>query len=60
LRITLRMSPTAVSNTTNEHLRILEAVRSGNPDRAEAEMRSHILGTDVASLLPGLAADAAE
>ncbi len=51
LRITLRMSPTAISNTVREHTDVLEAVRSGDPDRAEAAMRQHILDSDIADLL---------
>lgn len=51
LRITLRMSPTAISNTVREHSDVLEAVRSGDPGRAERAMRRHILESDIADLL---------
>ena len=51
LRITLRMSPTAISNTVREHTDVLEAVRSGDPDRAEKAMRQHILDSDISELL---------
>ncbi|MBO6640343.1 MAG: GntR family transcriptional regulator [Roseitalea sp.] len=51
LRITLRMSPTAISNTVREHAEVLEAVRSGDPDVAESAMRKHILDSDIAELL---------
>ena len=54
LRITLGHSATATANTTDEHRRVLAAVRTGNPDVAEAEMRAHVLATDVTTLLPGL------
>jgi len=52
LRITLRMSPTATSNTTREHREVLDQVSGGDPDVAEAGMRAHILATDVEKLLP--------
>lgn len=53
LRITLRMSPTAISNTVREHSEVLEAIRSGEPDTAEQAMRNHILESDIADLLEG-------
>lgn len=53
LRITLRMSPTAISNTVREHQEVLDAIRSGDPDIAERAMRKHILDSDIAELVGG-------
>ncbi|WP_306118244.1 MULTISPECIES: GntR family transcriptional regulator [unclassified Roseitalea] len=53
LRITLRMSPTAISNTVREHTDVLDSVRSGDADRAECTMRQHILDSDIAELIGG-------
>lgn len=52
LRMTLKVSSTAVQNTTAEHSELLDAIRSGDPDTAEAAMRNHVLRTDVEALLP--------
>ncbi len=55
LRMTLKVSSTAVQNTTAEHSELLEAIRSGNPDVAETAMRNHILRIDVTELVPNSA-----
>jgi DNA-binding GntR family transcriptional regulator len=50
LRMTLRVSSTALGNTTREHADVIEQVRSRDPDVAEAGMREHILRIDVEEL----------
>ncbi|WP_299790559.1 GntR family transcriptional regulator [uncultured Marivita sp.] len=52
LRLNLRAGLTAFANTTDEHSELLDAVRSGEPDRAEDEMRRHILRFDVREIFP--------
>lgn len=52
LRLTLKVSSTAMQNTTDEHREVLEQIRSGDPDVAEAGMRAHILRIDVGALVP--------
>lgn len=52
LRLTLRVSSTALQNTTQEHQEVLDHIRSGDPDIAEAGMREHILRIDVEALVP--------
>lgn len=52
LRMTLRVSSTAVQNTTAEHTEVLETIRTRDPDAAEAGMRRHILRIDVEALSP--------
>ena len=52
LRMTLKVSSTAVQNTTAEHTELLSAIRSGDPDNAEAAMRNHVLRIDVEALVP--------
>ncbi|MGP1395544.1 MAG: GntR family transcriptional regulator [Inquilinaceae bacterium] len=51
LRMTLKVSSTAVQNTTAEHTELLQEVRSGDPETAEAGMRNHVLRIDVESLV---------
>ncbi len=51
LRMTLRVSSTAMQNTTLEHREVLDQIRSGDPDVAEAGMRKHILRIDVDALV---------
>lgn len=51
LRLNLNIGATAIVNTTREHRDLLEAVRSGDPDRAEAEMRRHILRFNVRDIV---------
>ena len=51
LRMTLKVSTTAVQNTTAEHGELLAAIRSQDPDRAEEAMRRHVLRTDVEELV---------
>lgn len=53
LRMTLKVSSTAVKNTTAEHRELLSAIRAGDPDTAEAAMRKHVLRTDVEELALG-------
>ncbi|MDJ1009267.1 MAG: GntR family transcriptional regulator [Paracoccaceae bacterium] len=53
LRMTLKVSSTAVQNTTAEHLELLSAIRSGDPETAERAMREHVLRTNVEELVPG-------
>ena len=60
LRLTLRMSPTAFANTTDEHAILLTVVERKNPDLADTAMRSHILATDILNLLPSVAGALAE
>lgn len=55
LRMTLKVSSTAVQNTTSEHQELLSAIRSGDPDTAERAMRRHVLRTDVEELARGVA-----
>ena len=50
LRMTLRVSSTAIRNTTSEHAEVIEQIRSRDPDAAEAGMREHILRVDVEEL----------
>lgn len=57
LRMTILRSPTAQTETLAEHGAILEALEGRDPDRCEALMRAHVLGTDVLKLLPGAAED---
>jgi len=52
LRMTLKVSSTAVRNTTAEHAELLAAIRSGDPRTAETAMRDHILRIDVEALAP--------
>ncbi|MCL4186471.1 MAG: GntR family transcriptional regulator [Rhodobacteraceae bacterium] len=51
LRLTLRMSPTALAFTLAEHQEVLDALRTGSGETAEACMRRHILATDIVSIL---------
>lgn len=51
LRMTLRMSPTAFANTVSEHEALVRCAAEGRRDEAEALMRAHILGGDIAELL---------
>ena len=50
--MTLKISSTAVQNTTAEHTELLAAIRSGDPDTAETAMRNHVLRIDVEALVP--------
>lgn len=52
LRMTILHSPTAHAETLREHREILESLEARDPDRCEAMMRAHVLGTDVLKLLP--------
>lgn len=51
LRLTLRMSPTALAFTVAEHQEVLDALRTGSAAIAEDCMRRHILATDIVSIL---------
>lgn len=51
LRMTIRMSPTAIANTVAEHEALVACLRGRDPDRAERIMREHILASDIAALL---------
>jgi DNA-binding GntR family transcriptional regulator len=50
LRMTLRVSDTAIRNTTREHAEVIAQIRSRDPDVAEAGMREHVLRIDVEEL----------
>jgi DNA-binding GntR family transcriptional regulator len=50
LRMTLRVSSTAIRNTTREHAEVIAQIRTRDPDVAEAGMREHILRIDVDEL----------
>ena len=50
LRMTLRVSSTAIRNTAGEHAEVVEQIRTRDPDVAEAGMREHILRVDVEEL----------
>ena len=52
LRLNLRVGATAIVNTIREHRDLLDAIQSRDPDRAEAEMRRHILRFDVRKIVP--------
>lgn len=43
LRLNLQVGTTAIVNTTKEHRDLLDAILTRDPDRAEDEMRRHIL-----------------
>lgn len=55
LRMTIRMSPTAFSNTVAEHTDLVCCAREHRTDCAEQLMRDHILGGDLAILLAAAA-----
>lgn len=50
LRMTLRVSSTAIRNTTREHAEVIAQIRTRDPDVAETGMREHILRIDVDEL----------
>ncbi len=51
LRMTIRMSPTAFSNTVAEHEVLVRCARSRDVAQAERIMRAHILGGDIDLIL---------
>ncbi len=53
LRMNLKVSSTAIQNTTAEHTELLTAIRSRDPDVAEKAMRNHVLRIDVEVLVTG-------
>ena len=57
LRLNLRIGSTAIVNTICEHRDLLDAIQSRDPDRAEAEMRRHILRFDVRKIVSEHVAD---
>jgi DNA-binding GntR family transcriptional regulator len=51
LRMTIRMSPTAFSNTVAEHEVLVRCAKDKDVGHAEAVMRAHILGGDIDLIL---------
>jgi DNA-binding GntR family transcriptional regulator len=51
LRMTIRMSPTAFSNTVAEHEVLVRCAKERDTRHAEAVMRAHILGGDIDLIL---------
>ena len=51
LRMTIRVSPTAFSNTVAEHEVLVRCARERDVRNAEGVMRAHILGGDIALIL---------
>lgn len=50
LRMTLRVSSTALTNTMPEHIEVLDTLRTRDPDASETMMRRHVLRIDVEAL----------
>lgn len=51
LRMTIKMSPTAYSNTTDEHSAIVAAVKTRSASKAEEVMREHVMATDILNII---------
>lgn len=51
LRLNLQVGSAAITNTSHEHRELLDAILTRDPDRAEAEMRRHILRFDVRDII---------
>jgi DNA-binding GntR family transcriptional regulator len=51
LRMNIRRSANALNNTLAEHASLLAAVRNGDPQLIDSEMRAHVMRMDVRDML---------